>query len=224
MAPPRPVLPVIKPAPVLPAAINFVQAQNPPTPDPAAVCAANKITLTNLKKQESQTSDAVDSCDPSVKIARLTTQYINQNKEYVQQQRADFDRLHQSIQNRFKTSSDLVDSITLLKQFNNELKLEHDTAQKESVELEHKERTYRRDFLDNQPEEGVPWHVVGFQTSDDKAMLTFWICMAVFLTLLAFMYIRTYRAGVGLLYNVGVGLGIVLAPMALSWYLIMYYG
>ena len=223
-APPPPVLPVTKPAPVLPAAINFVQAQNPPTPDPAAVCAANKITLTNLKKQESQTSDAVDSCDPSVKIARLTTQYIKENSEYVQQQRADFDRLHQSIQSRFKTSSDLVESIHLLKQFDSELKLEYATAEKESVELEHKERTYRRDFLDNQPEEGVPWHVVGLQTADDKAMLTFWICMAVFLTLLAFMYIRTYRAGVGLLYNVGVGLGIVLAPMALSWYLIMYYG
>ena len=55
-------------------------------------------------------------------------------------------------------------------------------------------------------------------------MLTFWICMAVFLSLLAFMYIRTYRAAFSLLPNIGVGLGIVLGPMLLAWYFIMYYG
>ena len=145
---PQRVLPVTKPAPVLPAAINFVQAQNPPIPDPAAVCATNKINLTNLRKQESQTSDAVDSCDPSVKVARLTAQYTKENSDYVQQQRADFDRLDQSINSRFKTSSDLMDSIRLLKQFDAELNLQKTTAEKESVELEHNERKYRRDFLD----------------------------------------------------------------------------
>jgi hypothetical protein len=222
--PAAPQLPVTKPAPVLPAAINFVQAQNPPTPDPAAVCAANKITLNNLKQQEAQTSNAVDTCDPSVKVARLTANYAKENQEFVKQQKAQFSELNQSINNRFKTSNDLVESIRLLKQFDTELKDQKSVAEKESAGLINKERTYRRDFLDNQPEEGVPWHVVGLQTADDKAMLAFWVSTSVFLALLATLYIKTYRAGSGLWANVGVGLGIVLLPLLTAYFIIVYHG
>ena len=222
--PAAPQLPVTKPAPILPAAINFVQAQNPPTPDPAAACAANKITLNNLKRQELETSDAVDSCDPSVKLERLTAKYAQDNHAFVQQQKAQFSELNQSIQSRFKTSSDLVDSIHLLKQFDAELHDQKSMAEKESVGLINQERAYRRDFLDTQPEEGVPWHVVGLQTADDKAMLAFWVSTAVFLSLLATFYIRTYRSGFGLWSNVGVGLGIVLLPLLTSYFIIVYYG
>ena len=217
-------LPVTSPAPILPAAINFVQAQNPPTPDPVAVCAANKVTLNNLKRQETQTSDAVDACDPSKKIERLTTQYAKENKEFVNEQRAEFNTLSQSIQSRFKTSSDLMESVQLLKQFDAELQSDKAVAEKESIGLIHKERTYRRDFLDNQPEEGVPWHVVGLQTADDKAMLAFWLSTSFFLSLLATLYIRTYRSGSSFWSNVGLGLGIVLVPLLTSYFIIVYYG
>jgi len=221
---PKPQLPVAQPAPILPAAINFVQAQNPPTPDPVAVCAANQITLKNLQNQVEQTSNAVDSCDPSVKLDRLTKKYAKDNHEFVQQQQARFSELDQSIQSRFKTSSDLVESIQLLKQFEHELQEEHSFAEKESVGLANKERTYRRDFLDNQPEQGVPWHVVGLQTADDKAMLAFWISTALFLSLLATFYIKTYRTGSGVWANVGVGLGIVLVPLLTAYFIIVYQG
>jgi hypothetical protein len=222
--PTAPQLPVTQPAPILPAAINFVQAQNPPTPDPAAVCAANKITLNSLQSQVDQTSNAVDSCDPSKKVERLTKQYIKENQDFVQQQQAQFSELDQSIKSRFKTSNDLVESIHLLKQFDAELKDQKSAAEKESVGLINNERAYRRDFLDTQPEEGVPWHVVGLQTADDKAMLAFWISTSVFLSLLATLYIRTYRAGAGLWANVGVGLGIVLLPLLTSYFIIVYHG
>ena len=223
-APAPPQLPVTKPAPILPAAINFVQAQNPPTPDPAAVCAAKKITLNSLQSQVEQTGNDVDSCDPSKKVDRLTKQYTKENQDFVKQQKAQFSELDQSIQSRFKTSNDLVESIQLLKQFESELQETQSVAEKESLGLENKQRAYRRDFLDNQPEEGVPWHVVGLQTADDKAMLAFWVSTSVFLSLLATLYIKTYRSGAGLLANVGLGLGIVLVPLLTAYFIIVYHG
>jgi len=52
------------------------------------------------------------------------------------------------------------------------------------MKLEHDERKYRRDFIDNQPTDGVPWYIFGLQTSDDKVMLTFWITSIICFSLL----------------------------------------
>ena len=216
--------PAPAPQPILPQAINFVQAQVPPTPDPAAVCTTNKITLNNLENQMEETQKKVDGCDPSVKVARETAKWTKEIQTFVNSQNSQFQNTTAQVQQNYKSATDLTESIRLLKEFDSELKTEEHTAQKESQELNNDVRKYRRDFLDNQPEQGVPWHHLGLQTADDKAMLAFWITSAVLLSLLSYYYVRQFRVGQSLTSNVLTGVGIVFVPLVASYLAIMYYG
>jgi len=216
--------PASLPAPILPQAINFVQAQAKPTPDPAAVCTTNKITLHNLENQVAETQTRVDGCDPSVKVARNTKQWTNTIQAFLTTQQSQFQQSVSQAQQQFKSATDLTESVRLLKEFDSELTEEERTAQKESQELNNEIRTYRRDFLDSQPENGVPWHVLGLQTADDKAMLAFWVSAAVLLSLVSYYVVRRFRAGQSLRSNIAVGAAIVLGPLLASYMAIMYYG
>ena len=213
-----------QPQPILPQAINFVQAQVPPTPNPAAVCTTNKITLNNLENQMEETQKKVDSCDPSVKVARETAKWTKDIQTFVNTQNSQFQKTISQVQQQYKSAMDLTESIRLLKEFDSELTAEEHTARKESQELNNNIRTYRRDFLDNQPEEGVPWHHLGLQTADDKAMLAFWVSTTVLLSLLSYYYVRRFRVGQSLTSNLATGFGLVLGPLIASYLAIMYYG
>ena len=216
--------PAPQPQPILPQAINFVQAQVPPTPNPAAVCTTNKITLNNLENQVEETQKKVDSCDPSVKVARETAKWTKDIQAFVSTQNTQFQKTISQVQQQYKSATDLTESIRLLKEFDGELTAEENTARKESHELNNAIRTYRRDFLDNQPEQGVPWHHLGLQTADDKAMLAFWLSATVLLSLLSYYYVHRFRVGQSLTSNLATGFGLVLGPLVVSYLAIMYYG
>jgi hypothetical protein len=212
------------PAPILPQAINFIQASAPPVPDPAALCTTNKITLANLENQMEITSQKVDNCDPNVKVTRNKAKYLKENRAFADTERTKYNTLKSSIYDRFNTATDLVESTNLLKQFRNELTTQYTNARKEKGLLTHEERTYRRDFLDNDPEEGVPWHIVGLQTADDKAMLAFWSSSLVTLILIAYFLISTMMSTTTLWPKIGAGLGIVIVPLIVFYIIIVNYG
>ena len=209
--------PAPTPQPILPQAINFVQAQPQPTPNPAAVCTTNKITLNNLENQMEETQKKVDSCDPSVKVARETDKWKKDIQAFVATQNSQFQKTTAQIQQSYKSATDLTESIRLLKEFDSELTTEERIAQKETQELNNQVRTYRRDFLDNQPEQGVPWHRLGLQTADDKAMLSFWVTATILLSLLSYYYVRRFGVGQSFTSNLATGFGLVLGPLIASY-------
>lgn len=175
-------------------AVQQMIAQARPTPpvvvpDPAAQCTSNKIKASQLKNQLDDANNSIDKCDPSVKLARTQSDLKSQNEQFVQQQVQIKNTLINSLQEKFRTGNDLAESIKLLKHYEKEIKSELVTDEKDIVKLNHDERKYRRDFLDNHPTDGVPWHIFGFQTSDDKVMLTFWITALLSFSLLAHIII-----------------------------------
>jgi hypothetical protein len=175
-------------------AVQQMIAQARPTPpvvvpDPAAQCTANKIKASQLKNQLDDANNSIDKCDPSVKLARTQSDLKSQNEQFVQQQVQIRNTLINSLQEKFRTGNDLAESIKLLKHYEKEIKSELMTDEKDIVKLNHDERKYRRDFLDNHPTDGVPWHIFGLQTSDDKVMLTFWITALLSFSLLAHIII-----------------------------------
>lgn len=196
-------------------AVQQMIAQARPTPpvvvpDPATQCTANKIKASQLKNQLDDANNSIDKCDPSVKLARTQSDLKSQNAQFVQQQVQIRNTLINSLQEKFRTGNDLAESIKLLKQYEKEIKSELVTDEKDIVKLNHDERKYRRDFLDNHPTDGVPWHIFGFQTSDDKVMLTFWITALLSFSLLAHIIItiltpnepfqgRALKGGIGVI-------------------------
>ena len=166
-------------------AINMVAAARPNvTPDPASQCTANKINASNLQKQLDDANSQVDSCDPSVPNTRKASQLKDTNQQFVNESRSKTDLLTQTIQDKFKMGNDLASAVEQIKHYEKELGAELLVVEKDSMKLEHDERKYRRDFIDNQPTDGVPWYIFGLQTSDDKVMLTFWITSIICFSLL----------------------------------------
>ena len=116
---------------------------------------------------------------------------------YVVQQQKDFE-------NEEVVYSELSDALGLstmtkkpLQEYAAELTAERDALLKENYELHKGIRAGRRRFLDADPQSGVT-SVLGLRTTDDKIMLTFWICYIVFIVVACFFYMNLYAASFGL--------------------------
>ena len=192
-------------------AISQVQGQQPTVkPDPVSACQATKIAANSLKSQLGEINNAVDTCDPSIPIARRQALIEKENRDFADDAQARATASRNIIVEKFTSGTELAEAVAELKQYEKKLKYELDNAENESLKLEHDERKYRRDFLDNHPTDGVPWHIFGFQTSDDKVMLTFWITALLSFSLLAHIIItiltpnepfqgRALKGGIGVI-------------------------
>jgi len=206
-------------------AISLTQARNvSATPDPVSVCQANKIQVSTLENQLNTANNAVDQCDPSVKLTRTARELSRENSEFINQYRTRQNTLDNDLQDKFKMGNDLAEAVSLLKHYEAELKTELETSQKDAIKIEHDERKYRRDFLDNEPTNGVPWHVFGFQTSDDKVMLTFWIVALVSFSLLAHVALITLQPNSTFKFRAISGTTGVVLALVTCYMLITYYG
>ena len=206
-------------------AIAQTQTRQPKvTPDPVSQCNANKILENQLKNQLQTMSSQVDQCDPSIPLARTEQQLTQENQKFTEQMRESMNKLYSSTEDKFKMGNELAEAVKLLKQYENELQIEKSTAQKDALKIEHDERKYRRDFLDNNPTDGVPWHIFGFQTSDDKVMLTFWITALISFSLLAHVALITLQPNATFKFRALSGTVGVLVALVASYLLITYYG
>ena len=200
------------------------QASPPPTPDPAAQCTANKIQLTNINNQRQSLQNTVDQCDPSAKTARQAQGLQDANRAFVNDMRSKSSLLNDSIHDQYNAGRKLIEAVRLLKEYKAKMDNEEKRAYRTITKMEHKEREYRRDFLDNDPTEGAPWHVFGFQTSDDKAMLTFWISSLIAFSLLTHVILKVVMPGANLWSRAKAGTIAVIATLLLCYVLISRYG
>lgn len=206
-------------------AIAQTQSRNvTATPDPVSVCQANKIQVSTLENQLNQANNSVDQCDPSVKLTRTVRELSRDNSQFVNQYRTQQNRLNSETQDKFKTGNELAEAVALLKHYEIELNTELETSQADAIKMEHDERKYRRDFLDNEPTSGVPWHVFGFQTSDDKVMLTFWIVSLIAFSLLAHAALITLKPNSTFTFRAVSGTTGVILTLVTCYLLITYYG
>ena len=114
----------------------------------------------------------------------------------------------EKIKNTDSVSSDYV----------NKLRQEYKTLEKETTELDQTERRYRRRFLDGEPQAGVPFHILGLQTSDDMVMLFFWISSLFVLSVAAYFLHTNYEFD-------WIKIVMVFAlPLGISYYCITMYG
>ena len=214
-------------------AIQAVSSRAPSvTPDPVSACQANKIKANQLQGELSQVNNSVDSCDPSIPLARTKAALLEANQKFVDRQRSKAEVFISpgggpplnKLQDKFQMGNELADAVKQLKQYEKKLKNELANAEKGSMKLEHNERRYRRDFLDNQPTDGVPWYIFGLQTSDDKVMLTFWITALISFSLLAHVGLMTLKPNSTLKERAVSGTISVVVALLASYLLITYTG
>jgi hypothetical protein len=214
-------------------AIQAVSSRQPTvTPDPVSQCQANKIAAYELQGKLRDVNNSVDSCDPSIPLARTKASLAKANQRFVNQQRSKAQVFISpgggpplnKLQDKFQMGNELADAVKQLKQYEKKLKKELDIAEKDLVRLFNNERRYRRDFLDNQPTDGVPWHIFGLQTSDDKVMLTFWITALISFSILAHVGLTSLNPNSTLKERAVPGSISVIAALVVSYLLIIYTG
>jgi hypothetical protein len=165
--------------------------QPPPPPDPVAICNAKRIEFGQLKGDVSKKQGELDSCYPAEAEERKVQKVIEENNKFMDQKESEFKSINlrrplqilEKIKNTDSISSDYV----------NKLRQEYKTLEQETTELDQTERRYRRRFLDGEPQAGVPFHILGLQTSDDMVMLFFWISSLFVLSVLAYFLHTTYE-------------------------------
>ena len=223
-APPR-CAPGCSPTSAVSQAISQVQARQPTvTQDPVSACQATKIQANTLSNQLATENSKIDQCDPSVPLARRKEQIQQENQRFTKENADLMNELQKDTRDKFKMGNELVNAVKLLKQYEKDLKIKLTNAEKGSLKLEHDERKYRRDFLDNQPTDGVPWHIFGLQTSDDKVMLTFWITALISFSLLAHTLLVNLQPNADIKTRaVSGGVGVIVS-LVISYLIITYYG
>ena len=207
------------------AAMNNIQAQQPTvTPNPVSECDAAKIKANELRRDLNQKDGVIDQCDPDIPLARTLQRLRSENSQFVEQYRGPNNTLIARIQDKFKTGNELAEAVKVLRQYQKEVRTALNGAEKNAVHLEHEERRYRRDFLDNEPTEGVPWHIFGFQTSDDKVMLTFWITALICFSLIAYIAVPMVQPNATVKTRVIASVLTVILGLLGSYLLITNYG
>ena len=190
--------------------------QPPPPPDPAAVCNAKRVEIGQLRNDVTNKQNELDKCFPSEAETRTVDKYIADTAVFLNEKRAEFNSI--DLKRPLEIMEKMKNADSISKEYIGKLRTEYAGLEAETAELDHTERRYRRKFLDTNPQDGVPPHVLGFQTSDDMIMLVFWIS-SLFVLSVATYYGRMH-------YNLSITASVMLfiVPLGAAYYCITMYG
>jgi hypothetical protein len=196
---------------------NLVAQRQPsPPPDPMSICDAKRIEFGQLERDVVNKQDELDKCFPAEREARIVANYIAQMAIFIREKTLEFNSI--DLKRPLQVMEKIKNAEIISKEYIEKLRKEHKSIESETTEMDHIERRYRRKFLDTGPQDGVPPHVLGFQTSDDMIMLLFWISF-LFVLSIAVYYGSAY-------YNLSIT-AIVMAfavPLGAAYYCITIYG
>lgn len=186
--------------------------------DAATQCRVKSVELSQLQNDVTKKQAEIDACNPAeteqrrvqAKRAELSA-YISEKWKLTQDLR---NTLYQKLAN-IKT---LYESTKPVRTYQEKLQKESDGLNKAKTEFEQAERTQRRNFLDNAPQDGVSG-ILGVRTTDDKILLAFWITYGVAIMTVVAAVLQTYGAALSLTQKLQIG-GVVLA----ACYGVAYYG
>jgi len=165
----------------------------PQVVDPVAACSAKRVEVGQLQNDVNRKQQEVDQCYPNEVEARNVQKVIDQNQAFIDGKAKEFDSIFPEMKRNWELIKRIKSTTDISDEYVNSLRKEHKTLEKETGKLDHMERRYRRSFLDGDPQSGVPLHILGFQTSDDKIMLLFWISSLFILSIAAVYFSKMYE-------------------------------
>ncbi len=168
----------------------------PPPVNPITVCNVKKVELNQLNADVTKKQVEVDTCDPQAAQTRKTEQAIAANRAFVEQQRTELANALANFRSQREMANKLANATEPLQQYNESLDREVKRMGIKDKELTNEERSLRRDFLDDTPQDGVSGFL-GIRTSDDKILLLFWICYGIALVVVIKIILNMFEAQVG---------------------------
>jgi hypothetical protein len=168
----------------------------PPPVNPITVCNVRKVELNQLNADVTKKQTEVDTCDPQAAQARKTADAIAANQAYIEQKRTELANALTDFRAQKEMANKLANATEPLQQYDETLAQDVERMGTKEKLLRNEERTLRRDFLDNSPQEGVSGFL-GIRTSDDKIVLTFWICFGLALVVILKIILPMFEVQIG---------------------------
>lgn len=189
-------------------------------------CQVNDVQLNMARNDLAQKDQKWEQCYPEEAIQRrirtLRDEANKYSKERREEQRQANDAFQRKLDSVKKMSKITQQLIINLNQKEDELKKL--TSNREN--LEQYERRERRAFLDNSPQDGIGG-APGVRTSDDRALLTFWITYGVTIILASIFILDVYGTKLGTVdikSKIQIIVAILLIAYFIAYYMISYYG
>lgn len=194
------------------------QQVKPQVVDPVAVCNAKRVEAGQLKNDVAAKQKELDTCYPQEAEDRIVQKKIQDNQTFLDEKWKQCETIYNDMKRTWTLLKKVKNTTNISDEYVAKLRKERNDLESETKELEQVERRYRRNFLDNDPQGGVPLHILGLQTSDDRIMILFWISSLFILSIAAY-YARTQY---GFTWSKIAGLYFV--PLTVAYYCITMYG
>ena len=195
-----------------------------PSRDPVVVCNTRKVELNQIRTDLSNKQNEVDGCDPAEKATRIRNKYIQENADFINRLWPEFTMIEKDFNSKIADADSLVKVIGPLQSYNEEMTKELEELHEKEKKYTHEERFFRRNFLDNKPQEGVS-SILFQRTADDKVLLAFWICFLIGVSALVAVGMTVYGPRIGdQNKQLQVGVAIVLALWGIAYGCITYLG
>jgi hypothetical protein len=157
-----------------------------------SLCQVRNVELNQLNNDIRLKQTDVDNCDPQAAQTRHTQSALDENTKWVSQQRDQLVTASDEYNKQVKTLNHIVNANKPMNQYLGALDNQLAGLDKKHVKFEQAERTQRRNFLDNNPQEGVGG-APGVRTRDDRILLSFWICYGLALALTTFVILTMFE-------------------------------
>jgi hypothetical protein len=183
-----------------------------------------KVELNQLNSDVAKKQGEVDTCDPQAAQTRKTEAALAANRAYIEQKRTELANALTDFHSQKEMANKLANATEPLQQYEETLTEDVERMDIKEKLLRNEERTLRRDFLDNSPQDGVSGFL-GIRTSDDKIVLTFWICFGIALIAILKIVFQMFEAQVGdTKQQLKIGAVVVLVSYGIAYYCITKFG
>jgi hypothetical protein len=191
--------------------------------DTVTACRVKNVELSQLQNDVSKKQTEIDTCDPVEANRRRTNTKLKEYTDYVTEKEKTLNELDSSIKNTLSTLNSVYSTTNPTRSYIDKLIKESESLDKSKKEYEQAERTQRRAFLDNGPQDGVSG-ILGVRTDDDKILLAFWIVYGIAMLALTFALLSVYGGELTMSQKIQIGFVALAASYGLAYYGISVYG
>jgi hypothetical protein len=186
-----------------------------------SACAAKQVEFNNLQRDLTAKRSEIDACDPNATNNRRLEEELATQRAYVDAKTAEFNAAVRQFETEFTNATRLNSGADGALEYLEDLESRLTDATTRERDLERAARRERRRFVDGDPQSGVGG-APGVRTSDDRVLLTFWICYGAAFIACAVLISRIYGMKYQDALKIFIPAGI--AAYAIAYYCIAYYG
>ena len=191
--------------------------------DAVTACRVKNVELSQLQNDVSRKQGEIDTCDPAEAERRRTQAKLQEFTSYIDEKEKTLNGLDTSIKSTLSTIGSVYTSTKPARSYIDKLSKESDSLDKSKKDFEQAERTQRRNFLDNGPQDGVSG-LLGVRTDDDKILLAFWIVYGIAMMVATAAVLNVYGGELSASQKIQISIVVLAASYGLAYYGITVYG